>query len=733
MKKYFYIFFFCLILLTSVVCHAADTAYYVDCGQTDPSEDGSFAHPWNSLNDVAGASFLTGDDVFFKRGVTCEITSNSDVLYIDWAGDGDDETDRVIIGCYWDDGGSPNDDCGATPWVDDSNRAIIDGDTDEDSDAEFPNGSSINALEIGTNDYVTVREIKFTYIGVEHNNSSVYIKGGDYIDVHNNWFYRGKGSAVTTTVDPDPSTDGSEYCDVYDNYVVNYGYDLDPAVAYKGKSSVVQITQAWRGTIGLNNHNRIAYNYIENSEQEGIGIAHGSQYNTIEHNIVRDINGPHIYIDGSRYNTIRHNLLFNTAESDSGDSGDLWMFWIECEQEFPVAHSIPAATVQSATGDNEIYGNMIAGGGSGIHMSCQVCLVTSPIDYSGTDMLKNTLIYNNTFIDNNYSIRFWPGTTTASDTVEIKNNISYHSNDGGRVHVSADDITGVTATHNAYNETDDLAPPADTDMGENRIVAGVGDNPFDFAYGGPWDDVVAGATPATDPITPASFKIGEDSDALNVCFDLGGAPYKFDPEGDDRDTNTPWDCGSDELAAPPGELYCGDTISQSTGDGIIGFMHSTGWGAMQSFTNNKAITSGEVRVTFDVNDLTGTPGDSYIRVDDDEDLSADYLCESDAFTVSSTGLFETTIDGCTLANETTYYVAIRHTQGDASNWYRIRTYITDGDQYTGGTEYRVLSSWNFTGQSSTADLLFEIEVCDESAPDPIDTISSMGFSGVKIN
>ena len=92
MKKLIYtiIFLFCFLPLSAF----GAGPYYVDCGQTDGAEDGSFAHQWNSVADVNDASIEEGGDVYFKQGSTC---SHSENLNFNWKGN---IGDTATIGCF---------------------------------------------------------------------------------------------------------------------------------------------------------------------------------------------------------------------------------------------------------------------------------------------------------------------------------------------------------------------------------------------------------------------------------------------------------------------------------------------------------------------------------------------------------------------------------------------------------------------------------------------------------
>ena len=69
-------------------------------------------------------------------------------------------------------------------------------------------------------------------------------------------------------------------------------------------------------------------------------------------------------------------------------------------------------------------------------------------DYSDVNCNDDTLIYNNTLVDNEYNFAFYQSDT--DDDVIIKNNISYLVADLPSYHTNNDSPAGVTWSHNLY-------------------------------------------------------------------------------------------------------------------------------------------------------------------------------------------------------------------------------------------------------------------------------------------
>jgi hypothetical protein len=106
-----------------------------------------------------------------------------------------------------------------------------------------------------------------------------------------------------------------------------------------------------------------------------------------------------------------------------------------------------------------------------------------------------------------------------------------------------------------------------------------------------------------------------------------------------------------------------------------------------------------------------------IRVDDDIDLSADYL-DSGSITMDDTDAvdtwYEIVMDGGdqTLSTSTTYYFAVDWTEAgsDSMQWEwhdNNETCHADGVSYSTGA-----TDWDLTGHSEAADLNFQVMICD---------------------
>ena len=374
---FFYIVF-SLCFLPSLVF--AGTAHYVNCN-AGQNGNGSYANPWNNIPAVNSHGFSAGDDVYFKVNTTCILTADSDRLRVDWSGT---PNDRVIIGCY----DSNNDfNCGSTP-LSDGNRPIIDGDNNS-----YP-GMYQGIIEIIGVDYVTVQDLKLQYYGDSDEDETVAIKVGaaSSINVDNCYFYRGNDSCIVYGVF---QGDGVDTGVISNNHCQNAGYP-----DYSQGGAAITVTGGEGVSPGATTNITVKHNKVFASKLEGIGIYKKATYCTVEYNSVYDIKSYHIYLGSAKYNTVRYNLVYNYVGIKPGwgrSNG------IAVDQESWHDYNFG--------GNNEVYGNLVAGLYIGISLGCQIsqctgvgtALADCKGDYSDVNCNDDTLIYNNTLVDNEYN------------------------------------------------------------------------------------------------------------------------------------------------------------------------------------------------------------------------------------------------------------------------------------------------------------------------------------------
>jgi hypothetical protein len=111
-----------------------------------------------------------------------------------------------------------------------------------------------------------------------------------------------------------------------------------------------------------------------------------------------------IYIDAGKGNIIRHNLVYK----DTSNSFNSWAIAV-CNENF---HKY------LFSGNNQIYGNMIAGTRRGISLGCEIQKT-----YPNANCHPNTKVYNNTIVDAEFAFTIdW---SSPKDNIDIKNNISW--------------------------------------------------------------------------------------------------------------------------------------------------------------------------------------------------------------------------------------------------------------------------------------------------------------------
>ena len=400
----------------------AGTAYYVDCSAGN-NGNGSYANPWNNILSVNSKSFNKGDDVYFKVNTTCTLTSDSDRLQVDWGGT---SADRAIIGAYYGDGKFG---------LNGNSRPIIDGNSDgnEVNGGEYP-GSYQGVIEVysESTDYITIQDLKIQYSG----GLGIEVNFADNINVDNCYVYRTTQDGI---IYGGGAGGGVQVGVISNNVVENVGYP-----DYSGTGASITLTGA--NTEGYTEEITITGNTVLASKQEGIGLYKAITDSIVEYNTVYDIRTAHIYIDAGKRNIIRYNLVYKSTS-------------------YPFSSTTYGISINNETlrrycwsGDNEVYGNLVAGHRIGINLGCEITSCTDvgvpyakcPGDFSDYNCHSGTKIYNNTLVDNLYNFRNW--NPSSDDSIEIKNNISWTIT-GGTAHAHNYSPAGVTWSHNLFDDS----------------------------------------------------------------------------------------------------------------------------------------------------------------------------------------------------------------------------------------------------------------------------------------
>ena len=252
----------------------------------------------------------------------------------------------------------------------------------------------------------------------------ILVSRADNINIDNCYMYRTVHDGIVYS---GSSGDGVNTGIVSNNIIENAGYPTYP----KGGAALEIVSP---NSAGATTNITVTHNKVFSSKNEGIGLYKKVTNSVVEYNTVYDIKTYHIYIDAGDSNIVRYNLVYNLDDneklfSNSGGGGGIV---IENESERSYCYS----------GNNEVYGNLIAGQQWGIVLACQ-----EQADTPSCICHENTLIYNNTLVDND--VNFYFPQPTAGDSIEIKNNISRLFTPG-LVHVSTASPAGVTFKKNNY-------------------------------------------------------------------------------------------------------------------------------------------------------------------------------------------------------------------------------------------------------------------------------------------
>jgi len=394
-SKFLFIIAFSLCVLPSLAL--SGTAHYVNCS-AGTNGNGSYTSPWNNISSVNDHNFSAGDDVYFKVNTIC---IPSERLEIDWDGS---NGDQAIIGAYY----------GVNKFGLNGNaRPIIDGNFtlpgDDDGLIWYRNRTG----------YVTIKDLHVKNaagagIRISYGSTANHLHT-DYNTVENcytqNTYYQGI------------LVSNGSYNTIKNNIVERASYNRFPGAS-------IEITGANREDVSL--HNTVRGNRVYLGF-EGIGVYKGARYTTVEYNTVYDNRSYHIYIANARNNKVRYNLVYE-GKGDLDNSPD-FLVGADCE-----GHN---SAVIKVTGNNEFYGNLIAGGGKGFYLlnNCK----DLEIEQKGNRVYNNTIVdcVNNFFIRNDDSL--W------SDNM-IKNNISWTITNGS-IHSNNYSPIGVTWSHNNFDES----------------------------------------------------------------------------------------------------------------------------------------------------------------------------------------------------------------------------------------------------------------------------------------
>jgi parallel beta-helix repeat protein len=434
--------------------NALAAVYYVKQDGNDNLDGRSDATAWETIGKVNGFSFSTGDDIFFK----CDDTWTEAQLTIDWAGT---SGNYVTIGAYYGSG---------TIGVS-GNKPIIDGNHTVPS-------NEYGALVWVNRDYVEVKNLRVINSegrGVKaEGSSSNYISNCNLTNVETYNTY--KNGIQYHYVD----TGVAEGCEV-DHAAMCY-----PEVTCR----------PWGGNFAIQNSNDITVRKctIHEGYGEGIVISWKSHDNIIEDNLVYGNRAAQIYIGWGYNNIVRRNLCYGTTDTDFHRHTGFVGEGIGINDE--AWHGV------ALTGNNSVYGNLVAFCKYGIHIG------TAHVD----SVFRDSEVYGNVFVDNDMNFFVTAGPWENS---YIKNNISVCYSGNCTNYSGQSSTPGLTWDYNLWSSAVSGAA-----TGANDVI---GDPIFNKTSG--WQSLTAGDLDGTE------FSLQDTSPAINAGTPLD-SEFGYAPDCD---------------------------------------------------------------------------------------------------------------------------------------------------------------------------------------------------------
>jgi hypothetical protein len=338
------------LLLAFALCGSAQaTTFYVSNGGSDSADGRTPETAWATIGKVNSYSFSTGDSLLFEEGDVWKGTQ----LRIKWSGT---STKHAIVGAYYVDGGRVK--VGFR-----SSRPTIDGNHKLPSDR-------FGALVLVSGDRVRVQDL------------AIVNSEGRGIT-----FDRAAAGEAVNLYLSDTFDSAIKFLNSPNGLVVN-SYVTEAARVYRETGGAWAAAVAAVGSTGMT----LRGNKVFHVYGEGINVNHGSADATIEQNFVFGARAVGIYADASPRPTIRYNIVVGTADSTYWRSGGAVGGGIVLNNEN--YHYKSGFSGGTQTKNAKIYDNLVANTGEGIGIWGQ---------YSSSSF-DNTLIYNNTLVDNNIQL-----------------------------------------------------------------------------------------------------------------------------------------------------------------------------------------------------------------------------------------------------------------------------------------------------------------------------------------
>lgn len=369
--------------------------YYVRNGGSDTADGRSHATAWASMNRVNSHEFAAGDIVLLHEGHRFV-----GVLTVDWGGT---SSARSVLGAYYLDG--------STPVRGYRNaRPIIDG---ED---RLPSGHYDALVR------VVVSRVRIENLRIEDSEGrAIGITRGNDVEVI--------GNSVHNTYNAGIHFLGSTGSRAENNFVTGQGVGNREDGAPWG--AAIEAVGS-RGTV-------IRNNVVSEVYGEGIN-AHSNSHNTlIERNYVFGVRAVGIYADSAFDTIIRRNIVIGTANNRWWRSSSAVGAGIALNNElyhYPAGGGGMSTDIQARR--TKVYNNLVAYTTSGL-------AVWGALENSSFD---GTLIYNNTFVDNNVQVTM---STRPKPGSKFVNNVLLSLSNGTR-DVDGTALNGMVARSNYFSQ-----------------------------------------------------------------------------------------------------------------------------------------------------------------------------------------------------------------------------------------------------------------------------------------
>lgn len=462
------------LLLALVLCGSAHAAtFYVSNGGDDSADGRSPATAWASIAKVNSQSFSAGDSVLFEEGGVWKGTQ----LKIAWSGT---SAKPAIVGSYYVDGGSAKVGFRTT-------RPTIDGNHQIPSDR-------FGALVLVSGDRVRVQDLAI----VNSEGRGITFDGAESGEAVNLYLSDTFDSAIKFLNSPNGLVVNSQVTEAA-RVFRETGGAWAAAIAAVGSKGMT-----FRG-------NRVWHVY-----GEGINVNHGSADATIEQNFVFGARAVGLYADASPNPTIRYNIVVGTADSTYWRNGDAVGGGIVLNNEnYHYKNGLGGGT---QTKNAKIYDNLVAYTGEGIGLWGQ---------YSGSSF-DNTLIYNNTLVDNN--VQFDVIKDVPMPGSQFINNILL-SLSSGTSDVKVVGTRGLTAKSNYFSQGDPggaLSDPGNKYEGL-KLARMDGWRTFTEAKSVSWQDFrVAPGAPTIGAGDPTPMETATSDDSFDKDFNR--KPHNAPPD-----------------------------------------------------------------------------------------------------------------------------------------------------------------------------------------------------------